>query len=226
MSLRVVLETAPKRSFASALDWPGWSRGAKTADDALAALLDYAPRYARVAKRARISFRPPATLRGIDVVERVSGGSGTEFGVPGTPAAAEDRPISARDLRRLLALLRASWASLDAAATKAAGVELAKGPRGGGRDLPKILSHVREAEVAYLHQLGSRSPAADDEDPRRPMARLRHVFADAVSAVATGEPLADPARTRRPWSPRYTVRRAAWHVLDHAWEIEDRAAAR
>ena len=24
------------------------------------------------------------------------------------------------------------------------------------------------------------------------------------------------------WSPRYFVRREAWHVLDHIWEIEDR----
>ena len=24
------------------------------------------------------------------------------------------------------------------------------------------------------------------------------------------------------WTPRYFVRRAAWHVLDHAWELEDR----
>ena len=24
------------------------------------------------------------------------------------------------------------------------------------------------------------------------------------------------------WKPRYFVRRAAWHALDHAWEIEDR----
>jgi hypothetical protein len=24
------------------------------------------------------------------------------------------------------------------------------------------------------------------------------------------------------WPARYYVRRAAWHVLDHAWEIEDR----
>ena len=24
-------------------------------------------------------------------------------------------------------------------------------------------------------------------------------------------------------APRYFVRRAAWHVLDHAWELEDRA---
>ena len=25
------------------------------------------------------------------------------------------------------------------------------------------------------------------------------------------------------WSPRFFVRYVAWHTLDHAWEIEDRA---
>jgi hypothetical protein len=24
------------------------------------------------------------------------------------------------------------------------------------------------------------------------------------------------------WSPRYGVRRVAWHVLNHLWEIDDR----
>jgi hypothetical protein len=27
----------------------------------------------------------------------------------------------------------------------------------------------------------------------------------------------------RRWPPRYAARRIAWHVLDHAWEIEDRS---
>ena len=26
------------------------------------------------------------------------------------------------------------------------------------------------------------------------------------------------------WPPRYAARRLAWHVLDHAWEIEDKSA--
>jgi hypothetical protein len=26
------------------------------------------------------------------------------------------------------------------------------------------------------------------------------------------------------WQPRYFVRRSAWHILDHVWEIEDRSA--
>ena len=168
-------------------------------------------------------FRPPATTRGIEIVERIRGDGGTEFGVPGKAAAAERDPIGAADLRRLLALLKASWSTFDSAAKKAVGVELTKGPRGGGRELPKIIEHVREAEVAYLGQLGSRAPAATDEDPTRPMARLRRTFADALTAVASGQPLDDPRNTRKPWTPRYAVRRSAWHVLDHAWEIQDRA---
>ena len=157
------------------------------------------------------------------MVERIRGDGGTEFGVPGKPAASEDEPVSAADLRRLRALLHASWTIFDAAAEKAVGVELTKGPRGGGRELPKIVEHVREAEVAYVGQLGSRAPASADEDPAKPMALLRRAFADTLTAVCTGEPIANPRSTRKPWSPRYAVRRAAWHVLDHAWEIEDRA---
>ena len=224
MTVRVVLEVAPKRSFASAIDWPGWSRGGRTEDEALEALLAYAPRYARVAKRAKAAFRPPVTTRGLEVIERVKGDGGTEFGVPGKPAASEDDPITPADLRRLIAVLKASWSTFDAAAKKAVGVELTKGPRGGGRELPKIIDHVREAEVAYLGQLGSRAPAAAEEKPGRPMAHLRRTFTDALTAVAGGEPIANPRSTRKPWTPRYTVRRAAWHALDHAWEIEDRSS--
>jgi hypothetical protein len=215
--LRVVLEVAPKKAFASALDWPGWSRGAKTDDEALAALLAYAPRYAAVARRARIAFRPPATPRGVDVVQRLKGGSGTEFGVPGATATVEREPISAAELKRLVALLRAAWATFDAAARKAEGVSLSLGPRGGGRQVPKMTEHVREAEAAYLHQLGSRAQRD------APMPDLRAAFLAALTARATGEPVPDPNKVLRPWVPRYAVRRSAWHALDHAWEIEDRS---
>ena len=214
MAIRVVLEVAPKKSFASALDWPGWSRGAKTDDEAIAALVAYAPRYAAVARRAKVTFHPPATVRGIAVVERLRGSGGTEFGVPGSIAKAEHEPLDARELKRQLALLRATWAVFDRIAAGAVGVELTKGPRGGGRELPKIIDHVREAEIAYLAQLGSRAP----EDPEL----LRRAFTAALTAVATGQPVADPRNTKKPWPPRYTIRRSAWHVLDHAWEIEDR----
>jgi hypothetical protein len=56
------------------------------------------------------------------------------------------------------------------------------------------------------------------------MAKLRRAFTETLNALASGAPLADPRRTKKPWSPRYGVRRAAWHVLDHAWEIQDRSS--
>ena len=215
--LRVVLEVAPKKSFASAIDWPGWSRSGKTPDEAIDALIAYGPRYATVARRATVAFRPPATVRGVEVVERLKGGSGTEFGVPGATAAAEREPIAPRDLRRLEALLRAAWASFDAAGTKAAGVTLSLGPRGGGRQVPKMTEHVREAEAAYLHQLGSKAPRA------AAMGALRDAFVEALFARAAGEEVPTPNKVRKAWVPRYAVRRSAWHALDHAWEIEDRS---
>ena len=224
MTVPVILEVAAKRSFASAVDWPGWARSAMTADDALEALLGYAPRYARVARRAKLSFRPPATVAGFEVVERLAGDASTEFGVPRAVAAAEDEPVSAADMKRVLALLRASWTTFDAAARAAEGVTLATGPRGGGRPLAKIIEHVRDAEVAYLGKLGSRSRSAAEEPPGQPMKFLRATFVDALTAVSRDEPPANPNKTRKRWTPRYAVRRAAWHVLDHAWELEDRSS--
>jgi len=223
VSVRVVTEVAPKRAFASALGWPGWSRGGRTEDDALEALLEYGPRYASVARRAKIAFRAPATTRGVTVVERLEGGGGTEFGVPGSAAAAEDGPISPAELRRLVALLRAAWATFDASARKADGVQLRLGPRGGGRQVSKIIEHVRDADVAYLAQLGSRAPAVSDATAERAIALLHRAFVDTLTALTRGEPLADPNKVRRPWTPRYAARRSAWHALDHAWEIEDRS---
>lgn len=218
MALRVVVEATPKRVFASALDWPGWSRGAKTEDEAIRALLDYADRYAAVARRARIRFDPPATLRGVSVVERMDGGASTEFGIPSLPAANEAQALDARDLKRLIALLRAAWSEFDAAAKKAHGVSLRLGPRGGGRQVPKMVEHVREAEGAYVAQLGSKMPGSSS------MVELRQAFLAALRARATGEEPPNPNKVRKRWEPRYAVRRSAWHALDHAWEIQDRSS--
>ena len=217
MAVRVVLEVAPKRAFASALDWPGWSRSAKTPDEALEALLAYGSRYEPVTKRAKAAFVPPATVRGLKVVQRQSGGSGTEFGVPSSTAKAENEPLAGRELTRMLALLEAAWATFDAAAKRAGGTQLRLGPRGGGRQVPKMIEHVREAEAAYTHQIGVK--VRRDAS----MADLRAAMLEGLALVAAGKPLPEPNRVRKPWSPRYAIRRSAWHALDHAWEIEDRA---
>lgn len=221
MTVDAVLEVAAKRSFASALDWPGWSRGGKSPDDALAALVAYGPRYAAVAQRAGLAFDVPTGADGITVTERVRGGGGTEFGIPSTPARAEEEPIG-DDLDRLVSLLRAAWNTFDDAVEAARGHRLSTGPRGGGRDLSRMVDHVRDAEVAYLSKLGSRAPAVSDRPPRERLEALRTAFVDALTAIAAGEPVPTPSRTQKLWSPRYAVRRTAWHALDHAWELQDR----
>jgi len=52
----VFVEMGSKRVFACAYDWPGWCRSGKDEASALAALATYAPRYAPVARLARIPF--------------------------------------------------------------------------------------------------------------------------------------------------------------------------
>lgn len=222
MALAIYVEIGPKRTFAGAVEWPGWSRSGRDEEAAVAALLAYAPRYAKVAKAAKLPFDPGSDA---DVVERLKGDAGTNWGVPSVAPAGDDRKVSAAELKRQAALLEASWGAFDAAWHKAekAGVELAKGPRGGGRDLPKLEMHILEAEEAYLAGLGSKHPRMPDATLADRLAVMRATALDALVARAEGKPVADPRNTLRPWSPRYFVRRSAWHALDHAWEIEDRS---
>jgi hypothetical protein len=224
-SFDVYLEVGTKRVFAGALDWPGWCRSAKDDAGALETLVAYGPRYATViagaTREAGLDFEPPAKLSALRVVERLKGGGGTDFGVPGESPAADDVNLPAAEVRRQAAILRASWAAFDAAAVAAEGVVLRTGPRGGGRDLAKIRDHVLGADQAYLGQLGSRPPKGDGS-PAHFRAQLEADI-ETLTARALGRPVPDPRQTKRLWAPRYFVRRAAWHVLDHAWEIEDRA---
>jgi hypothetical protein len=92
---------------------------------------------------------------------------------------------------------------------QAAPEALRKGPRGGGRDRDAIVAHVREAErTLSCPKAGIRVP------PRTPWDQQRAALAAALRAGAPGGA----------WPARYVIRRSAWHVLDHAWEIEDRSA--
>jgi len=213
----VYLEIAPKRTFAGAIDWPGWARSGRTEADALETLAAYAPRYAKVVG-APSGLVEPRDTSGFEIVERLRGGATTEFGAPGEVPKADGRALDAAELERQLALMDAAWSALDRAARAARGATLRKGPRGGGRPLPKILEHVLGAETGYLAKLGERYRGGADD-----IAQLRKVERAAVTAAARYEPLPNPNAVKNRWSPRYFVRRAAWHILDHAWEIEDRA---
>lgn len=215
--LAIVLEVGKARTFASALDWPGWSRSGRDEAAALAALLDYAPRYAAVLAGHARGFRAPRTLAGLDVIERVPGNATTDFGAPGLPAAVEAQAVTSRELTRLAAILHACWAAFDAAAGTAEGVTLRTGPRGGGRDLVAMREHVHGGHAGYTTALGGVSPRGGGIEA------VREAFTAALHARARSEIADHGPRGGSRWSPRYAARRAAWHILDHTWEIEDRA---
>src|SRR5215218_7875424 len=99
MKVAVSIEAAPKKSFATAADWPGWSRSGKTEELAIEALIDYAPRYAAIARAAGHDFDPDHV--DVDVVEHVSGGGATDYGVPEKVSDADRRPVDAVDGDRL-----------------------------------------------------------------------------------------------------------------------------
>jgi hypothetical protein len=56
-------------------------------------------------------------------------------------------------------------------------------------------------------ELGVRLP------PRTPWGEQRDAIADALRGGGD---------SGAAWAPRYLIRRTAWHVLDHAWELEDK----
>jgi hypothetical protein len=218
-ALPAYLEVGAKRVFAGALDWPGWCRSGRDEDAALESLVAYAPRYQRALRGTRLGF-PPAQDVTLRVVERLTGGATTDFGAPGEAPSVDAGPVDDAELRRLTALLRACWRAFDAAVESGSGRRLAKGPRGGGRELTKIVEHVATADLGYLGSLGWK-PVGDDDCGD--LERARRAIVPGIAASARGEiPKTGPRGGLR-WTARYFVRRSAWHVLDHAWEIEDRA---
>jgi len=218
----VYLEIGKKRTFAAALDWPGWCRSGRDETAALQTLLEYGPRYGRVLGGSRLGFRPPKDASEFAVRERLAGNATTDFGAPDMPTAHDSDPIEVADQRRFQAVLEAAWRAFDAASAAARGKELRKGPRGGGRELEKIVQHLLESDAAYLGSLGVRFKYAAGGDPQQELDRTRAAILQALSTtVSAALPRLGPRGGVR-WTPRRFVRRVAWHVLDHAWEIEDR----
>lgn len=211
--VQVVLEATDKRAFASAVDWPGWTRSGRTADVAVEALAGYAGRYAPVAAAA--AFPLGSTLSFV-VIEELAGDGTTTFGAPSQPAEVERIPATAAQAERSAALLAAAWDELDATYARSPAA-LRAGPRGGGRDRDKMYQHVLAADRAYAAKISVRHRAPALGDPAA-ISALRRSMLEVIRADRDGEP-----REERGWPPRYAARRSAWHALDHAWEMEDRS---
>ena len=215
-TLRVILEIGKKRKVvAAAVDWPGLDRGGTSEDDALAKLSSYLPRYTGVAERPGLGDAF-ARERAIEVVERVPGSSSTDFwGIAHVPSGIEREVLSAADLERRLDLLRACWAYFDDVAGRVS-AELRPQPRGGGRSRDQIIRHTYANEPEqFSRKVEVRTPRDVVLTPDG-LANHRQAYLEAIRAYnAEGK----PART---WPIQFLVRRTAHHVIDHAWEMEDR----
>jgi hypothetical protein len=210
----IYLELAGKKAVAWSLEWPGWCRIRASEAEVLRAMSDTAPRYEVVAERAGLPFAP-GNLGDLVVVERLAGDGMTAWGVPSVLAPADAQPIATATARRHVALLRAAWDLLEEGVA-ASPEHLRMGPRGGGRDRDKLRHHVIEAERTYARKIGVRHPpfAPDDQSALNAM---RDEIAAVLSQPSSGAPLIAGG-----WNASYAVRRMAWHVVDHLWELEDR----
>ena len=83
--IEVYLEIGQTRTFAVALDWPGWCRSGRDEASALQALYDYGPRYARALQPTQLRFRAPSQASALVVLERLRGNATTNFGAPTSP---------------------------------------------------------------------------------------------------------------------------------------------
>jgi hypothetical protein len=214
--LRVILEIGKKRRVvAGAMDWPGLDRWGTSEDNAIEKLLSYVPRYAGVAEGAGMG-KAFARARDVEVVERVPGSSSTDFwGFAHVPSQIEAEVLSPTDLERRLDLLRACWAYFDETAGRVSS-ELRPGSRSSGRSRDQIIRHVYGSEPEQMsRKIEVRTPLVDVLTPDG-LAKHRIAYLDAFRAYnAEGK----PART---WPIQFLIRRTAHHVMDHAWEMEDR----
>jgi hypothetical protein len=218
MPVRTVLERGPKgkRSVAFAIDWPGWSRGAKTPELAVATLESYRERYRPIAVTAGwgAEFDGQGPLDTIE--DRIGTGSTDFWGISFSPSASEPEPMSSEELDRKIVLLQACWAFFDTVAASVS-AEMLRGPRGGGRDRDQIFRHtVRTESEEFAKRLGLRIPERGALTPDG-LRAYRTAYVEAMRAYNAGE-----GKRMRAWTLPFLIRHSAYHVMDHAWEMQDK----
>ena len=181
MTVRTVVQHGPKdkKVTAFAIDWPGWSRGAKTGPQALELLEAYRDRYRPVAALAGLGdeFDSAGAL---ELVEDHVGVGSTDFwGISFAPSSFEQQPMGEDELDRKLALLQAAWHYFDDVAARVS-PELEKGPRGGGRNRDQIVRHVINNERGDLARKVGVDPTAHEVLPPELVASHRTSFVAAM----------------------------------------------
>jgi hypothetical protein len=92
-----------------------------------------------------------------------------------------------------------------------------KGPRGGGRDRTTIIRHtVRVESEEFAKRLGLRIPQEAALSPEG-LAAHRKSYVATMRVYNAGE-----GKRMRSWTLPFLIRHSAFHVMDHAWEMEDK----
>jgi hypothetical protein len=195
---RVYFETTTTTTFAISLDWPGWCRRGRSEDEAFQRFLDYRDRYEAIVGVGRTSDE-------IIVIGTTPGTRMTDFGAPRARGPWDDTPAPDEVRRAHVEILQKCWTYFDDVVAHSV-AELTRGPRGGGRDRDRIVDHVREAERHYSPKVGVRIA------PRTPWSDQRTRIIERLNQDV--EPTT--------WPIDYALRIIAGHIVDHAWEIEDK----
>ncbi|MGI8517800.1 MAG: hypothetical protein ACR2ME_05595 [Acidimicrobiia bacterium] len=210
----IVIERGKKKSAAYAPAWPGWSRGASSAESALERLATYSDRYGEVAALAGLSDEFPSAPT-FDIIEDVSGVGMTSFwGISFVASSSEQGQMSEAECDRKLSILRACWTYFDQVAAMVS-PELKKGPRGGGRDRDQILNHIFANERDWARMVGLDVPE-DAHLTAKGLAAHRDAYVQAIREFNTA------GKGPRTWRLQFLLRHTAYHVMDHAWEMEDK----
>ena len=112
---------------------------------------------------------------------------------------------------------------LDLTSTKSrsrVSAELRPGPRSAGRSRDQIIRHVLATEPDQFSRKVEVRTSRELVLTPDGLAMHRVHYLDAIRAYNA---LSKPART---WPIQFLVRRTAQHVMDHAWELEDRDPSR
>lgn len=215
-TISVALESGKKgkKSAAYAIDWPGWNRGGKTDEEAYANWSGYRDRYRPVAERAGLLDEFNAQTESEIVVAYVGTGSTDFWGISFAPSDLDSSAMDPAVLERRLTLLWACWGFFDDTAARVS-PELKKGPRGGGRDRDALVRHVLANERDWAAGVGVDYPFESilDLNVRR---RYREELSDAIRAHNA------EGKRAKTWELSFLLRHAAYHTMDHAWEMEDK----
>lgn len=216
MSVRTVSSVARYESVAFAIDSPGRSRGAKTPDAAVETLEAYRGRYRPVARLA--GLEPEFEAGGLlDVIEDSVGTGSTDFwGISFKGSSFEEGPTQQDELERKLLLLEASWRFFDDVAVRVSPA-MRKGIRGGGRDRDEVVAHTFRTEADEFGRKIGVITRPGDMLTAEGLRTHREQFLAAVRAHNT-----EGRKAGRSWTLPFLVRHAAFHTLDHAWEMEDK----